>query len=83
MPSFTNPNNLSIVTGVPPPVHGICGKYFYDPDAGAVAPGFSFVALLEVVLHLFISLLLWDGDDLAEQILEPTVLFARGRRLLL
>jgi phosphonoacetate hydrolase len=34
MPSFTNPNNLSIVTGVPPSVHGICGNYFYDPDAG-------------------------------------------------
>jgi len=32
MPSFTNPNNLSIVTGVPPSVHGICGNYFYDPD---------------------------------------------------
>ncbi|WP_234426648.1 alkaline phosphatase family protein [Streptomyces niger] len=25
MPSFTNPNNLSIATGVPPAVHGICG----------------------------------------------------------
>ncbi|HYG54998.1 MAG TPA: phosphonoacetate hydrolase [Burkholderiales bacterium] len=35
VPSFTNPNNLSIVTGVPPSVHGICGNYFYDPDAGA------------------------------------------------
>src|ERR1043166_6694462 len=34
VPSFTNPNNLSIVTGVPPAVHGICGNYFYDPDAG-------------------------------------------------
>jgi phosphonoacetate hydrolase len=32
MPSFTNPNNLSIVTGVPPAVHGICGNYFFDPD---------------------------------------------------
>lgn len=32
VPSFTNPNNLSIVTGVPPAVHGICGNYFYDPD---------------------------------------------------
>jgi phosphonoacetate hydrolase len=30
VPSFTNPNNLSIVTGVPPSVHGICGNYFYD-----------------------------------------------------
>ncbi len=33
MPSFTNPNNLSIVTGVPPSVHGICGNYFFDPSA--------------------------------------------------
>ncbi len=35
MPSFTNPNNLSIVTGAPPSVHGICGNYFWDPDAQA------------------------------------------------
>ncbi|MGH3370378.1 MAG: alkaline phosphatase family protein, partial [Nocardioidaceae bacterium] len=34
VPSFTNPNNLSIVTGVPPAAHGICGNYFYDRDAG-------------------------------------------------
>ena len=34
VPSFTNPNNLSIVTGVPPSVHGICGNYFYDPESG-------------------------------------------------
>jgi phosphonoacetate hydrolase len=33
MPSFTNPNNLSIVCGAPPAVHGICGNYFYDRDA--------------------------------------------------
>jgi phosphonoacetate hydrolase len=33
IPSFTNPNNLSIVCGVPPAVHGICGNYFWDPDA--------------------------------------------------
>jgi phosphonoacetate hydrolase len=33
VPSFTNPNNLSIVTGVPPAVHGICGNYFYDAAA--------------------------------------------------
>lgn len=35
VPSFTNPNNLSIVTGQPPKVHGICGNYFYDVDADA------------------------------------------------
>ena len=34
IPSFTNPNNLSIVTGVPPSVHGICGNYFFDPERG-------------------------------------------------
>ena len=33
VPSFTNPNNLSIVTGAPPSVHGICGNYFYDVEA--------------------------------------------------
>jgi len=31
VPTFTNPNNLSIVTGAPPSVHGICGNYLYDP----------------------------------------------------
>src|SRR5215472_724250 len=34
MPSFTNPNNLSIVTGRPPAVHGISGNYFLDPESG-------------------------------------------------
>src|SRR5437868_10655076 len=31
MPSFTNPNNISIITGRPPAVHGIAGNYFFDP----------------------------------------------------
>jgi phosphonoacetate hydrolase len=35
VPSFTNPNNLSIVTGAPPSVHGICGNYFWDRDQQA------------------------------------------------
>lgn len=34
IPSFTNPNNLSIVTGVLPAVHGVCGNYFLDPVSG-------------------------------------------------
>jgi phosphonoacetate hydrolase len=34
VPTFTNPNNLSIVTGVPPAAHGICGNYFYDREGG-------------------------------------------------
>lgn len=34
IPSFTNPNNLSIATGRPPNVHGICGNFLYDPDTG-------------------------------------------------
>ena len=35
VPTFTNPNNLSIVTGAPPAVHGIAGNYFWDPETGA------------------------------------------------
>ena len=34
IPSFTNPNNLSIATGRPPSVHGICGNYLYNPQTG-------------------------------------------------
>ena len=34
VPSFTNPNNLSIVTGAPPSVHGICGNYLSDTASG-------------------------------------------------
>jgi phosphonoacetate hydrolase len=38
MPSFTNPNNVSIVTGAPPRIHGISGNYFFDRAAGAEVP---------------------------------------------
>jgi phosphonoacetate hydrolase len=31
MPSFTNSNNVSIITGVPPSIHGIAGNYYLDP----------------------------------------------------
>jgi phosphonoacetate hydrolase len=34
VPTFTNPNNLSIVTGAPPSVHGICGNFLYDVETG-------------------------------------------------
>ncbi|MBI1384324.1 MAG: phosphonoacetate hydrolase [Rhizobiales bacterium] len=34
IPSFTNPNNLSIATGRPPAVHGICGNYLFEPETG-------------------------------------------------
>jgi phosphonoacetate hydrolase len=34
MPALTNPNNLSIATGQPPAVHGICGNYMYDNEIG-------------------------------------------------
>ena len=39
VPTFTNPNNLSIVTGVPPAVHGICGNFFYDRERDEVSYG--------------------------------------------
>ncbi len=35
VPSFTNPNNLSIVTGAPPSVHGICGNFLFDAATGS------------------------------------------------
>ena len=34
MPTFTNPNNMSIVTGGPPALHGVSGNYYLDPDNG-------------------------------------------------
>src|ERR1700751_4270897 len=34
MPTFTNVNNSSIVTGAPPAVHGIGGNFFYDTASG-------------------------------------------------
>ena len=34
VPSFTNPNNMSIVTGTPPTVHGIAANFFFDRDTG-------------------------------------------------
>jgi len=34
VPSFTNPNNASIVTGAPPAVHGISGNYYLDRASG-------------------------------------------------
>ena len=33
VPSFTNPNNVAILTGAPPDVNGIPGNYYYDPEA--------------------------------------------------
>ncbi len=35
MPTFTNPNNVSIVTGVPPAQHGISGNFMLDRATGA------------------------------------------------
>jgi phosphonoacetate hydrolase len=32
LPSFTNPNNLSIVTGCSPAVHGLPGNHYLAPD---------------------------------------------------
>lgn len=34
MPTLTNVNNISIVTAVPPVVHGIGGNFFLDPTSG-------------------------------------------------
>jgi len=34
MPTFTNPNNISIVCGVPPAVHGVSGNFYIDRASG-------------------------------------------------
>ena len=34
VPTFTNPNNVSIVTGAPPSVHGIAGNYYLARETG-------------------------------------------------
>ena len=34
MQSFTNVNNMSIVTGTTPDIHGICGNFFFNPEEG-------------------------------------------------
>ena len=34
LPSFTNPNNCSLVTGVPPAVHGVSGNFYLDKRTG-------------------------------------------------
>ena len=32
VPSFTNPNNVAIVTGVPAAINGIAGNFYYDAE---------------------------------------------------
>ena len=34
VPSFTCPNNMSLITGAPPAVHGISGNYYLDAASG-------------------------------------------------
>jgi phosphonoacetate hydrolase len=34
VPSFTCPNNISLITGAPPSVHGISGNYYLDVATG-------------------------------------------------
>lgn len=34
IPSFTCPNNVSIITGSPPAVHGISGNFYLDKETG-------------------------------------------------
>jgi phosphonoacetate hydrolase len=67
MPTFTNPNNMSIVTGAPPRVHGISGNYYLDratgrevmiTDASLVSSGTVLAALADAgvrvaaILHM-------------------------------
>ena len=54
MPSLTNPNNLSIVTGVPPSLHGVPGNHYLDPSGEEVQltdPAFLRAESIHAVLH--------------------------------
>jgi phosphonoacetate hydrolase len=54
MPSFTNPNNLSIVTGAPPSVHGISGNHYLAPsgeEVQLVDPSFVRAPSIHAVFH--------------------------------
>jgi phosphonoacetate hydrolase len=54
MPTFTNPNNLSIVTGVSPARHGISGNFYLDRSSMTAAM-MNHPSLLraETILHAF------------------------------
>src|SRR6266851_1946785 len=55
MPSLTNPNNLSIVTGVAPSMHGVPGNHYLDPSSGEEVqlsdPRFLRAPTIHTVLH--------------------------------
>lgn len=54
MPTFTNPNNVSIVTGVPPAIHGITGNYYRAPsgeEVQLVDPSFLRAPTIYAAMH--------------------------------
>jgi phosphonoacetate hydrolase len=54
MPSFTNPNNISIVTGAPLNVHGIAGNHYLDPSGEEVQlsdPAFLRAPTIHAEMH--------------------------------
>jgi phosphonoacetate hydrolase len=54
MPSLTNPNNLSIVTGVPPSRHGVPGNHYLDASGEEVQltdPAFLRASTIHAVLQ--------------------------------
>jgi phosphonoacetate hydrolase len=54
MPSLTNPNNLSIVTGVPPSRHGVPGNHYLDPSGEEMQltdPAFLRASTIHAVLQ--------------------------------
>jgi phosphonoacetate hydrolase len=54
MPSLTNPNNLAIVTGVPPSRHGVPGNHYLDPSGEEVQltdPAFLRASTIHAVLQ--------------------------------
>jgi len=53
VPSFTCPNNMSLITGSPPSVHGISGNYYLNDDGEAVVMTGSELLRSQTILAAF------------------------------
>ncbi len=65
VPSFTNPNNISIVTGVPPVIHGIGANFFFDRDSGEVVCIVDLDTVMPGLVH-------YDFGDMVRTLTSPT-----------
>jgi phosphonoacetate hydrolase len=86
IPSFTNPNNLSIITGRPPAVHGIAGNFFFDAAMGEEVmmndPKFLRVpTILDAVHGAGAKVAMVTAKDKLRLLLSKGLDFASGRAI--